>query len=347
MSAEPLTENQLNEAIQAYHEANGDKSAAARLLGIARTTYYHRFDEAERRGFVGEPDLEFERDELPDEIAPVQELIDRRKKEWDRVNTAYNARNLIPVRIKVDGPVGIVHFGDPHIDDRGTNIGLLETHLEVVKNTPALFGANVGDLHNNWVGRLSHLYEEQTTMAVEAWRLVEWMIGYIDWLYLIKGNHDKWVGNGDPLDWLRKNTMGVTESWGARLDLQFPNSKEVRINVRHDFRGHSMWNPGHGLMKAIHMGWRDHVLTAGHKHISAYGILKCPSTGLISHAIRVAGYKIHDSFGTKQLGLPNQNISPAFTTIIDPQYEDNDPRLITTLFDVEEAADYLTWKRNH
>ena len=33
----------------------------------------------------------------------------------------------------------------------------------------------------------------------------------------------------------------------------------------------------------------------------------------------------------------------AATTIIDPRYADDDPRLIHVVFDPEQAADYLTW----
>ena len=119
----------------------------------------------------------------------------------------------------------------------------------------------------------------------------------------------------------------------------------MRVNARHDFPGHSQWNTAHGPAKAVQMGWRDHILTCGHKHTSGYQLLKCPSTGLISHAIRVAGFKILDRYA-KELGLPNQNISPSCVTIIDPQYEDDDPRLVTVIHDVEEGAEYLTWKRS-
>lgn len=142
-----------------------------------------------------------------------------------------------------------------------------------------------------------------------------------------------------------RHQQGVYEYHGARLNLNFPNGKQVRINARHDFRGHSMWNPSHGVAKAAQMGWRDHILTCGHKHVSGYQPLKCPATGLISHAMRVAGYKQYDYYGQREMGLPDQNISPAFTTIIDPQYDDDDPRLISVKFDVQDAADYLTYRR--
>jgi len=82
-----------------------------------------------------------------------------------------------------------------------------------------------------------------------------------------------------------------------------------------------MWNTAHGPAKAVQMGWRDHILTCGHKHISGYQVLKDPATGLVSHAIRVGSYKIHDRYAAEQ-GLPNQNIFPAAVTIIDPAHDD-------------------------
>ena len=68
-----------------------------------------------------------------------------------------------------------------------------------------------------------------------------------------------------------------------------------------------MWNTAHGLSKAIQMGWRDHVLTAGHTHVSGYQVLKDPATGLVSHALRIASYKEIDRYA-EQKGLPDQNI---------------------------------------
>ena len=173
--------------------------------------------------------------------------------------------------------------------------------------------------------------------------MTEWVVRSVPWLYLLAGNHGAWSGAGDPLQWLASHA-GVFEKWGARLNLCFPNGKQVRVNARHDFVGHSQWNTAHGVMKAAQMGWRDHILTCGHLHISGYGIVKDPSTGLLSHAIRVAGYKTCDEYAVEK-GLPNQSVSPSVTTIIDPRFADDDPRLITIFWSTEEAASYLTWKR--
>ena len=91
-------------------------------------------------------------------------------------------------------------------------------------------------------------------------------------------------------------------------------------------------------------GWRDHILTAGHTHVSGYQVLKDPASGLISHAIQVASFKNMDEYANK-LGLDDKNIFNAPVTIIDPKYDDDDNRLITTFFNPYEAADYLTFKR--
>ena len=106
-----------------------------------------------------------------------------------------------------------------------------------------------------------------------------------------------------------------------------------------------MWNTAHGVAKAAQMGWKDHILTCGHIHVSGYQVLKDPASGLISHALQVASFKILDGYADK-LGLDDKNIFNAPVTIIDPQYEDDDNRLITTIFNAYEGAEYLKWKRS-
>ena len=296
------------------------------------------------RAKVNSEYLDFEVEDLPTGNLPIGELINDRINKY-RIKNDYVAKtDLIKVKINVDGPIGIAHFGDPHVDDDGTDLEMLLNHSKIVNDTDGMFAGNVGDIQNNWVGRISHLYSQQSTSAADSWRLAEHFVSSVPWLYLVGGNHDVWSGSGDPLEWIMSHQGGVFKNWGVRLNLVFPNKKEVRINCRHDFKGHSMWNTVHGASKAIQMGWRDHVLTCGHTHVSGYQVLKDPSSGLISHALRIGSYKIHDRYAIEK-GLPDQNIFVCPVTIIDPQYADDDPRLITTIFDPFEAADYLTYKR--
>ena len=274
----------------------------------------------------------------------IDELLARRKQAFTRKDKAEKDGKLIPVRVKIDGPVGIIHFGDPHVDDDGTDIGLLEQHVALVKRTPALFAANVGDTTNNWVGRLAHLYGQQGTTAEEAWMLAEWLFTAIPWLYAIAGNHDAWSGAGDPLKWIAKQRDTLYQSSEARLAMNFPNGRSVRINARHDFAGSSQYNPAHGPMKAAIFGVRDHVNIAGHRHESGYGVLKDPTSGITMHAIRVASYKRWDRYA-KEKGFRDNALSPCAMTLIDPSLPDDHPDLVKVYWDPEHGADYLTWLR--
>jgi len=287
----------------------------------------------------------FRSPDLPSHVRSIEELKADRRSEFTRVDTAEQARHLIPVEVLIDGPVGICHMGDPHIDDPGSDFPTLERDIKIINETPAFWAATVGDMQNNWCNRLAHLHSEQTVTSEEAWILVEWLVRSTDWIYMVGGNHDLWAKGSDPLQWIRRlSSVAVGEYSGARIALQFPNGKEVRINARHDFSGSSQWNLAHSLMKAFTMGFKDHILTAGHRHADAYGLCVDPESGLIGHALRTSGYKVHDSFA-KQQGFVDHRVRPSVCTIIDPSREDDDPNLIQVFWDTQRAADYLTWIR--
>lgn len=342
-----LSDEALLEALHTYKQLNNNESKAAEFLGLDRRTFSSRLKSAQLKSATGSLRAEkpFKTPDLPDSAPSAEELLRRRKFDFERVKASKDARKLINVPVDIDGPIGIVHMGDPHVDDDGTDVGKLEDHVKVINRTEGLFGANLGDIQNNWIGRLARLYGEQSTSHEDAWVLTEWLVSSVQWLYLVGGNHDCWSGVGDPLKWIAKQSYNDLHYHGVRLNLCFPNTKTVRVNARHDFAGHSMWNPAHGPMKAVQGGWRDHILTCGHKHVSfAAGPLKDPASGLLSWAIRCAGYKTYDRYAEEK-GLPDQNAFAACVTIIDPQYSDDDPRLVTVICDVNEGADYLKFKR--
>ena len=279
------------------------------------------------------------------ELMPVEDIIEFRKKQYSQKKKSKETRLLIDIAINIDGPIGIAHFGDPHVDDDGTDLSQIIHYMDVLNATDGMYSGNLGDIQNNWIGRLASLYGQQSTSAVESWKLTEFFVNKVNWLYLVAGNHDVWSGDGDPLEFIMRDHKGVYERWGARLNLVFPNGKEIRINARHTFKGNSIWNTAHGVARAAQTGWSDHVLTCGHTHISGYQVIKNPASGLISHAIQVASFKIMDNYADK-LGLDDKNIFNCPVTIIDPRYDDDDNRLITTIFNPLTACKYLNYLRN-
>lgn len=326
---------EVAEAVEQY----GSQRAAALALGLS-TTRLSDIMIRLRKG-VEKP---IEQEPLPDETPTIDDLLERRAKQFARKQAAKEARELVPVRVTCDGPVGIAHMGDPHVDDDGTDITLLQKHVEIINRTEGLFGGNVGDYSNNWVGRLARLYGQQSVSATEAWVLVEWLVSSVRWLYLVGGNHDLWSGAGDPIKWMAKSAKVTYEANGMRLGLTFPNGRVIRVNARHDFTGRSMWNTAHGPAKAVQLGWRDHILTCGHTHVSGYQVLRDPASGLISHALRVGSYKTYDRYAEEK-GLPNQTFAVCPVTVIRPQFADDDNRLVTVFFEPETAALFLKWLR--
>lgn len=351
-----LSEADIERTRAEWDRHKGNTTHMARDLGLSRNAVQNRVRQMRASGVdladyptpkggwgarAEAPGVEFP--ELPSELRPVEALVEERKAKFRQKLQAHEARRLITIQVKLDGPIGIAHLGDPHVDDDGTDIIALERHAKIIRDTEGLFGANVGDTSNNWLGRLARLWAEQSTSAAEAWQLAEWFVGLVPWLYMVGGNHDLWSGSGDPLKWIAAQHHALYEPSGIRIGLKFPCGREVRVNARHDFAGQSMWNPAHGAMKAAQMGWRDHILTCGHKHKSGYGVVKCPATGLVSHAIQVASYKVMDRYASEK-GLPDQNISPAAVTVIDPAARD-ESALVSVFWDVETGAEFLKYLR--
>ena len=352
MAKRTVSDEQL---IAALKKHNGIRTLAARELGLSTRCVMDRAGKLEADGRkdisstynaprkTGEKEFEFT--PLPEDDISIEELVKHRKRQFAHKREYEEASKLIPIRVKVPGPIGILHFGDPHVDDDGTDIEALERHTALVNATEGLFAANVGDTTNGWAGRLARLYADQSTSAAQAWKLAEWFIRRCQWIYMIAGNHDLWAGAGDPLKWITRQQDALYKASEARIALKFPNGAEVRINARHDHSGSSIWNPAHGPMKAAMLGTRDHIYVAGHKHESAYSVLKDPISGITMHAMKVASYKVYDRFA-KDKGFRDNALSPCALTTINPTLPPDHPDMVKVWWEPEEGADYLRFLRS-
>lgn len=342
-----LTRAELVQSIREYAQtterptAEGWKAWSKRgLIGIYQN--FSGWRDALDAALAGvTPD--YEAAPVPSTARPIDQLLQDRIEEFERYKAHYEATNLLPVRVNIDGPVGIAHFGDPHIDDPGTDIAAIKDAVETVRTTAGMFACNVGDTTNNWTGRLAKLYAEQSTTSEEAWVLAEWLFSACPWLYVIGGNHDLWSGSGDPLKWIAKQARVPYGPSQVRLNLCFPNKREVRVNLRHDHPGHSQWNAAHGPAKAAQLGWTDHILTCGHTHQSGYNVVRDEMTGTLSHCLRVCSFKRYDRYA-RERGFNLRSIEPVVVTVIDPDAQ-SEAELVTVFLSLHSAARYLTLLR--
>lgn len=276
----------------------------------------------------------------PDE--PIDELIERLTVNFERTKLHQDEKRWRQVDVNTDEPIGLAWLGDPHIDDPHCDWVTLRRDLKIIKETRGLRGCSLGDQTNNWVGRLSRLYENHTVTKQDSWRLVEWLIREMDPLLLIAGNHDMWSGNSDPVKWMMKKHQ-IYETWQARLELNFPNGKKVKIIASHDFPGHSMWNNLHGQMKAAKFLSTAHLYIAGHKHNWALQQMELPENDMCVWLARARGYKFYDEHAIRY-GFEEQRYGHSICTIINPKAT-NKTDLMICFANLEEGADYLKWKR--
>ena len=330
------------QAVSAY-KLTGSYSKAAALLGVTRNTVkWHvlRDDQPEVELPVG-----------PEK--PLADLYASRYAEFDRLKQSVEQRRLIPVVFRTAAPIALVHMGDWHVDDPGSDLRTLRSHCELIQRTQGAFAGVLGDFTNNWVGRLIRLYAEQEMMATDSWRIVEDLITMVPWIYWNRGNHDRWSDGQALLDRFAARVRAPLDD-GVRVGLRFPNGREVVVNTRHNYRGWSMWNAIHGHKRAASMnGEADHILACGHIHEhSGYGfhdqnadhIPGVDDRGRISHCFRLDTYKMLDHFGRQNYSTRPNRPRPCVTTIIDPWAEKED-NLVRYVWDIEEGVETLKWLR--
>lgn len=258
---------------------------------------------------------------LPSEVRDFQELLADRKRATRRRLTADSARELIEIQLDISGPFAIAMIGDPHIDNPGCNLELLMKHTETIVGAEGMFAICVGDVQDNWIGRLSRLWATQGISAAESQVLVNgWLTTLAPKLIaLCAGNHDVWAesmsGMG-PLDWIRAGGA-VMERHGVRMRLSTRDRQQVTINMRHDFPGRSQYNAAHGPNKSLMFGFRDDVAVAGHTHEFGRGVRLDPATRKPMHAIRLGSYKHADEYA-RQLGMLDNNVTECSVLMVDP-----------------------------
>lgn len=274
-------------------------------------------------------------------------LVEQRKARFAARGIRPDGHGTLTVNVPMPGPIGLLIIGDPHVDDDGTDLALLEEHLTLVNQTDGAYMACVGDVTNNWVGKLARLYGEQSTTAQEAWELAEWFMDLAGekLLWLVAGNHDMWSGAGDPLRWIAKHNHTVYEPWDVVVTLKTPDtgSQPFTINMRHSFRGNSQWNTAHAIAKAAQLGTRYDLLTAGHTHQSGYQIIKDGQSGQIIHCLQVSSYKLHDRYA-KEMGLADRTVSPSAFVVLTPGARP--AGRVTVFHDVERGVEYLSYVRS-
>jgi hypothetical protein len=342
MAARKLPDETCIEVLKALHAAESNQAAAADLLGIKRQTFVSRLAQARARFPDWQPG-EVAVPALPPKNLPFEERLALIKRRNARAIEHKRAQAWQRVYIPVSGPYGICWFGDPHLDDPYCDLASFERHSRICAETEGMFGVNGGDTLNNWVGRLKALYADQPTTAEEGWELADWALNGLGvrWAAWLLGNHDDWEMGFRIFE--KMNTRRVLmRDWEAKLVFASECGGECRVWARHDFKGSSIYNELHGQKRAaMFSGGVADIYAAFHRHTIATGKYELDS-GEIATLIRARGYKDCDSYAMKA-GFTEQQHGQSVVTVITP-VPGGRPK-VETFWDVEEGAEFLTFKR--
>lgn len=270
-------------------------------------------------------------------VEQEESLLERRKKAFARTHRKHLQDSHRTVDMGTE-PYCIVHMGDPHLDDDGTDIAAIEKDLAIIASTPRMYAGCVGDITNNWVGRLQAEYAKQSSTLSEAWQLSEWYFSSAEFLYICIGNHSAWNQGDIPLQLLLKQVGAPRAGIDEQLVLDHgPDVEPLKIHIRHDFPGQSQWNPVHGHMKAAYDGDDADILVSGHRHRSGNGT-SVRRDGSTAMCIQVGSYKVIDDYAIER-GFRKHQITPVACTLVQPLLEG--PDRVQLFWSTEEAAKAL------
>lgn len=277
---------------------------------------------------------------VPKASRSLVDLLEDSLKSFDRKRSHHEAkRQGVNVDIEGSGPFALVAFGDPHVDDNGFDLDSFTRSVRLVRSAKDAYAFNVGDLTNNWIGRLARLYAHQNTTDDEAVTLCRWLLEALPWLFVILGNHDKW----SPVAELLCAEVGVLHvSHGAIFKVN-RNGETWTLDARHDHPGRSMYNPAHGQVKRSYRGSQADILIGGHLHVSGYTIAKNEVTGQIGHCARVGAFKRYDDYADAN-GYGDGHISPVVCFVCVP---DASPEgRVVAFHDLEQGLFFLKALQN-
>jgi len=278
---------------------------------------------------------------MPEEDDTDDDLVARRVEAFRRYAQRAEREATRTVTFNASEPIGIVAVGDPHADDDGCDWPELLRVVRTVGATPGMYGWNVGDVTNNWIGRLVRLWAHQSSTEDDADRLAAWLMRSMPWLMLVLGNHDRWQSASVQAAAKAAGVHHVARHLG-RIEFAFPNGASVRVEGRHTYKGSSIYNPTHGLARgALWDQWGD-VYIAGHHHeASTQRVFR--QDGRLVTLVKARGFKRYDDYAAEHqfADVPHGH---APTVIIDPTARSVTGR-VQVIEDIEDAADLLTWMR--
>jgi len=285
----------------------------------------------------------FDLPEFPTDDISAEDMLDHLQRRFEKKLAHEDAKTWFKVKIKTNDPVGLAVVGDPHLGTH-CNIPLLRRDVDILKSTEGMLAVNIGDTADNW-GRMVYLYAEDDISRPTERKLARWFLkdAGVPWAVWLHGNHD--TMHSEFSTFLKSENVAQIPmiDWRAKFCLTFPGGGEIRVDAAHNHKGTSIYNRLHGQKRAALWDEDADIYVAGHHH--TWGLAHEElDDGRVVWMGRARGYKWIDEYATRH-NFHRDEHGATILFVIDPG-EDNAVRRISAFADLEEGADFLTWKRN-
>lgn len=215
------------------------------------------------------------------------------------------------------GPIVLGLFGDPHLDNPGTDLDLFEEEISRLDPSQRIYGACVGDMFDNWVGQLQRLYKDAATPSA-AWTLFQYWMENHPFLFAISGNHDLWAsGSADFLVEFMRGRGILFRRSGGRFFIDLGSGNPITVAMRHIWQGNSQYSEAHNLKRAATFGHTDDdVVVGGHFHKGECRTHIRPSDQKISKLVSVSAFKRLDDYANDR-GFMSADTPPVVWMVLD------------------------------
>jgi hypothetical protein len=235
------------------------------------------------------------------------------------------------------GPIILGIFGDPHLDNSGTDLEMFERELSRRNPKDGVFTCCGGDFFDNWPRSMGHLFAESGD-PTPAWILFEYYMENWPFLFSVSGNHDQFVsGTANFLDEFMRGKGSLLRRSGGRFIIDLGAGTPITISMRHIWQGNSQYSEAHNLKRAVTFGHTDDDLVCGfHFHKGELRTHIRPSDGKVSKLAQVSSFKRLDNYANDK-GFMSPETSPFVWAVLDAREPVTSHNRVQLFYDFDAA----------
>ena len=206
-------------------------------------------------------------DHLTDGAEVLKTLVTRQKRAEKKRKRRHEQVVTLPGR----KPVALAILSDLHLGNANVDYKAIKADAELIRDTDGLYACACGDYHDNWVGKLVWVANDQPVTLENELALVQWWLDTLGekLVAAVAGNHESRTKRAAGFDHMKLLMRGANHLYDADeipFTLKLGRS-EWGVKVRHKWRGNSMYNESHGMERDLRFGLGDwDIAMQGHVH---------------------------------------------------------------------------------